>query len=282
MLGQYGILVELVQKAYQHLLTLDEHWTLRLHRYGCFEEQQETFDSMLSMARLEKGVSRTLSKRLSGVPQASGTSESARILIAGSGWDAEMRCTSEILAIMCQNEVSIPACAVHSTEDVRRHIHTANTLVPVLSKGLLQDSRFAAVLVMIDKLRATDPLEIVTVLADSNFSFPDPDFYSDIEQDEAGMDFVAAVKKMLDILARPFSPQGSWGIMTQQVVEICKRFRLCKEPQKKNTVLDEATASTVGGELLVKKLSTKKSDVEANQAAKPEPAGKSAWETTEV
>jgi len=83
---------------------------------------------------------------------------------------------------------------------------------------------------MTERVRAAQPLEIVTVLADSTFSFPDPEYYMDIEQDDGGADLAMGLKRMLEIIARPFSPQGSWPLMRTQVSEICRRFP--KHPQE--------------------------------------------------
>ena len=196
--------------------------------------------------------------RQPGIP----TGEQARIIVAGSGWDAEMRCTCEILAIMVQSEVGLAVFAVHSSRDVGQHIATADSLVVVLSKGLLQDSRFAAVLLMTERVRQIEQVEIVTVLADSNFSFPDPDFYLDIEQsDDDGANFVVGLKRMLDVLARPFSPQGSWGIMRTQVGEICRRFQRCKEPQRQYKLAERQSEVGIGSVVDITRLA-KRSRVE--------------------
>ena len=91
---------------------------------------------------------------------------------------------------------------------------------------------FTAVLLLFEQARQAEPVEIVTVLADSNFTFPSPKFYIDLEKDgEEGLCLATAFRRMLNILALPFSPAGSIGIISTQVSEICRRLRQCRQPQ---------------------------------------------------
>merc|ERR1712232_493782 len=75
--------------------------------------------------------------------------------------------------------------------------------------------------------------EIVTILADSAFDFPDPSLFDEIEKEgsENGSDsgrgarMVAAFKALLNVLALDLSPHGSMAIIQTQVDQICRRFR---------------------------------------------------------
>ena len=62
-----------------------------------------------------------------------------------------------------------------------------------------------------------DPLEFVTVLGDTGFSFPTPDFYQDLEMELMGSQLAVVYKRMLSTIARPFMTRGSWEVMTTRV-----------------------------------------------------------------
>ena len=50
-------------------------------------------------------------------------------------------------------------------------------------------------------------MDIVTVLADSNFAFPGPEFYTDLEKDnQNGVQLADAFRRLLNILALLLSP----------------------------------------------------------------------------
>jgi len=79
-------------------------------------------------------------------------------------------------------------------------------------------------------------LEFVTVNADPRFQFPGLDFFTKVEQEglgrpdlglgpDVGPKLASAYRSLLSILALPFSPHGSEGILDRQVSEICRRFR---------------------------------------------------------
>ena len=51
----------------------------------------------------------------------------------------------------------------------------------MLSKGLLQDKRFTSILTMIAIARRAEPLDLMTVLVDSDFAFPDHQFFEGLE-----------------------------------------------------------------------------------------------------
>merc|ERR1712227_1071471 len=130
---------------------------------------------------------------------------------------------------MVQEKMQVGVTAVHSQAKAAPHLAMARYLVVLISMGLLQDSAFIDVLCMFERGHQADPVEIVTVLAGSNFTFPGPEFYADIEEERAGGALVAkGFRRVFNILALPFSPHGSSLIMNAQVDEICRRFRQCQ------------------------------------------------------
>ena len=111
--------------------------------------------------------------------------------------------------------------AAFSPEEVAPHLHTAQNIVVVLTKGLLQDSGFATLLFAIEWRCKDEPVDIVPVLADSNFEFPTPEFYTDLEIQGGNIKILAdGFRRMLGIIALPFTPDRSLSIMKTQVDEI--------------------------------------------------------------
>ena len=82
---------------------------------------------------------------------------------------------------MVQVKTGVSVVAAHSVDGARPHLESAEIMMAVLSKGLLQDSRFAAILFMVEHARQTNPLKMSTVLADTNFAFPEPEFFAQLE-----------------------------------------------------------------------------------------------------
>ena len=86
------------------------------------------------------------------------------------------------------------------------------------------------------------PLELVTVNADTRFEFPSAEFFKDLEDFGLGLDnsgetplpvelgpfLSSSYRGLLNVLALPFSPMGSQGLLEEQVSEISRRFRRYK------------------------------------------------------
>jgi len=218
-LSEYGITVDSIKDAYQHVVTIE---TIKLDRFAQMEKQDEVFFEMIKRCGLSIGTMKSVKNNSTG--------EGARMVVAGCVWDPETRCTCEVLRQMVQTTMNVPVDVAYSAEDVTRHLPTADYLVVLLTRGLLQDAVFSGVLVKFEQARQAEPVDMVTILADTNFVFPGPEFYAELEsstsQDSAP--FAAGIRRMLNILALPFSPHGSWGMMTTQSSEICRRFRRCQ------------------------------------------------------
>jgi len=183
MLGQYGISVPMVQDAYRFLANLE---TIVLKRYEEFSQHMVVIQLVVEKCNIQTSICSIPQMRSSdrdgtislGIDtmtfshSASFTHSATSIIVAGAGWDAEMRCSCEVLALMMQTQTKVVVSAVHSAEHAAEHLATASIFVAVLSKGLLQDSRFAAILFRAEHMRQDEPLEITAVLADTNFDFP--------------------------------------------------------------------------------------------------------------
>jgi len=239
-LCQYGIGLPCIQTAYRRLATLP---SIELNRFSPVKQQEaaikdliqrcqtgggsgmfSTMSNMSTVSSMKKAVDRLC------VSEEDEETMPARIIIAGCVWDAETRCSCEVLRNFIQVKTQVVTKVVYSAEDAQPFVGYTQYLLAVLTKGVLQDDKFAAVLVLFSIARQKEPVDIVTVLADTSFSFPAPDFYTDIEKKgDRGMHLATSFRKMLNILALPFSPHGSSGIMTTQATEICRRFRLSEQ-----------------------------------------------------
>jgi len=223
---QFGIELSMIKDAYREMVKLP---AIELQRFAPIAEQ----DSIIMAVADRCGLTRKMAAVCYG-SESSNSSLEARIVVAGCSWDAETRCTCEVLRSMVQANMNVTTAVAHTPTDAKTHLASADYFLPVLTKGLLQDAGFASVLLSFEQSRLEQPVDIVTVLADSNFAFPSPEFYQDLEgKGDEGPRLATAFRRMINILALPFSPAGSIGIMNTQVGEIGRRFRLCREPQKK-------------------------------------------------
>ena len=67
-------------------------------------------------------------------------------------------------------------------------------------------------------------LEIVSALADQSFEFPMASTFEQLK-DNYGEGMVQSVKRVVNILALPFSAQASIKVMSAQVDELTRRFK---------------------------------------------------------
>ncbi|CAE7451869.1 unnamed protein product, partial [Symbiodinium necroappetens] len=109
------------------------------------------------------------------------------------------------------------------------------------SRGALQDATFAQLALTIRK----EGIEFVPV-NDGSFQFPSPEFYRKVEGGdiaiaglaiEVGPSLAKAYQAILSILALPFAPHGSSGILDRQVAQICQRFRSMEDSPQKRSLL---------------------------------------------
>jgi hypothetical protein len=261
-LGQYGIELERIKDAFRLLVMQEQAVAGSTH----FISPQITLDRFAPMTTQDRVIMQAAERtktpgmmNFSSEVKVSSAVTSARIVVAGSAQDAESRCTCEVFREMVQAHLKVIVVTAHSPDDAPPHLRTAEYLVVLLSKGLLQDSVFIEVLLTCETMRKAEPMDIVTVLADGYFHFPSPDFYSSLEgQGAEGALVATSFRRMLNILALPLSPAGSIGIMTTQVSEICRRFRRSKEGTEAGTFQVDSRSSS------------SKSKAKANEEVLPE------------
>jgi len=159
--------------------------------------------------------------------------QDVRLIIGGCNSDAESRCTCEVIRHLIQeNLCAIAKVAYAAQSRLIKDLRTADYFVAVLTKGLLWDRVFSEVLLNIEQVRQPDPVELRTVLADTNFEFPGPEFYLQLENEgEQTAKLASGLKRLLKVLALPFSPHGSFSVISAQINEICKRLHRCEETE---------------------------------------------------
>lgn len=210
-LGAYGVYLRSIKEAYRVLVDLEG---ILFERFAPARTQN---------AAIAKLVERCALPLLDSGSGSADGSEAAQIVIVGSAGDAEDHCTCEVLCLMVRAKVDIAVSVVHSAVEAVPHLATHTYLLVMLTKGLLQDSIFIDCLRMFD-IQA-EPAGIVTILADSRFAYPGAEFYQNLEKmGPQGAQSAAQFRLLLQILAIPFSPQGSEAVMGTQASEICRRF----------------------------------------------------------
>lgn len=106
-------------------------------------------------------------------------------------------------------------------------------LLIVLFKGLFQDPSFLKMLEAADESVAS--LEIVSALADQTFEFPMASTFEQLK-DNYGEGMVQSVKRVVNILALPFSAQASIKVMSAQADELTRRFKFTTSVSERTSV----------------------------------------------
>jgi len=159
------------------------------------------------------------------------------VMVLSCTQDAEAHCAAEIIAMLMRHMLLVEVSTPHTLEETSPQLATTNVVVVTLTNGLLRDVVFCTQLLAVWGEKHT---EMTVVLADTHFKFPSPDFYVKVRQGKelsaAGsgtLDFneqdlaklATAFSDLLRILALPLSPQAALGTISQQISELCRRFR---------------------------------------------------------
>jgi len=215
-LVSFGISVDMILDAYRYLRVLP---SLNLNTMGKLGEKEDLVIELLDRCRLQK---RSFACRAKD-------GEAARILVVGNSSDSETLSTCMIVQTMVQVELQAVVVTARSAEEAKPHLNSADFLLVLFTRGLLEDPSFARLMLAV----ATQGLEYVTLNADAAFEFPSSDFFKRIESEglgqpglgrEVGPSLSKVYRALLSILALPLSPHGSEGILKKQVAEVCSRF----------------------------------------------------------
>eukprot|EP00930_Biecheleria_cincta_P021105 TRINITY_DN15717_c0_g1_i4.p1 TRINITY_DN15717_c0_g1~~TRINITY_DN15717_c0_g1_i4.p1 ORF type:complete len:2701 (+),score=424.75 TRINITY_DN15717_c0_g1_i4:78-8105(+) len=151
------------------------------------------------------------------------TRPKADIIALGAGTSSEGKMTAKVLADMVQERTKVIVECCFSQEDAVHHIETARYMLVVLTAGLLQDESFQRTLVYLETAVVEEPIEIVSAIADQKFEFPGAHTYAELAAKSQVLEMGA--KRVINILALPFSAHGSLKVMSAQADELCRRFK---------------------------------------------------------
>merc|ERR1711988_352754 len=122
---------------------------------------------MLDRCRLSSGMIRSMSSPTALTSSSKGVEKALslpQIAIAGCCWDAETRCTCEVLRQFVQNKMTVQVEVMYDASYAEERMDHVDYFVTVLTQGILQDKDFAAVLLTFETGRQNEPVDIVTVL----------------------------------------------------------------------------------------------------------------------
>jgi len=262
-LASFGITMEDVKAAYQHLRTLP---FVNMPRFGTSMEQESAIVDILKTCNMPK-----MNKFAEVAKQA----ERPRIIITGAVADAEALAACEVFSIMVQQHLQVSCTVVRTEDEVLDAKAWASYFVVLFSRGMLRDPSFAQILLATTYDEGRQ-METVTVSADTGFEFPSPEFYSELENSglglaglgpERGPELAKAYRSLLSVLALPLSPLGSAGLLEKQVAEISRRFRRYRTSAvglSMDTEVDEKFMKTAAGRT---SLSMRKKEREKAQEA---------------
>jgi len=139
-----------------------------------------------------------------------------------------------ILQQMVQRNLQIFTFLVRQPSQVS----IATCALVILSQGILTDANFAQTLLALRKAHAS-----IVPINDGSFYFPAMAFYADVEEGNVVLDLppnlgpaiARAYQELLSILALPFTPLGSIGLLERQVHQICQRFGSSEDVEERLT-----------------------------------------------
>ncbi|CAE8585721.1 unnamed protein product [Polarella glacialis] len=164
----FGISVEMIQAAYRELTRLP---CLSMPRFGTVLDQDNVVVEMLTQCKLPKRA--FMEKwQLQFAFQ-------AQLCITGAVADPESLSAFYLLQTLVQRTLQQEATVVCNADQATIAAGTCTSMVVLLTKGILRDPVFAAILLAVLEYRADRDghVQIVAVSADSGFEFPVDAFY---------------------------------------------------------------------------------------------------------
>jgi len=233
MLANHGISLVDVQNAY--LWMQQELSPLRLPRFGRVWRREAVVVDLLQ--RCELPSSSTSAQIIAEGKHYN--PNGARILITSCITDAEALSTCEAFQCMLQAQLHVECAVAQSSRQMERWRPRAYYLVVLLFRGVFQDQRLGRILSCAFDESCERNLEVVTVIADTHFDFvglnmsvSQQDSWSQVKQEEKEENTQmtqAVYKRLLNVIALPFSPLASDGLQRKQVAEISSRFHRYKD-----------------------------------------------------
>lgn len=190
------------------------------------------FDSNGTLRKHQEAVATLLKQNLPKTNEEA--DKHADVVILGAVSSSEGKFTCQVLADNVIHRTAKNAVLVCSSEDAVQASATAQYMLVVLSGGILQDDTFLAMLEAVDTA-FTDQLEIVSAIADQNFEFPSANYFQALVE-KGSKNLEQSVRRVVNILALPFSPQVSSKVLSAQADELCRRFRFKDETVRRTSL----------------------------------------------
>ncbi|CAE7504291.1 Tg, partial [Symbiodinium sp. CCMP2592] len=213
-LASYGIQLDDVNLAYswlQHELT-----PLQMARFGPVCGREKVVVELMNVCGLSSR--RTTSKTAGHVSR-------PRILVLSSYMEAEYLSTCEVFQILLQAHLHVECEVVHDFQQIATCKPFAYYLIALLFRGILRDEDFIKLLLYATQTCTSSKraLELVPVVADSNFEVPNVDARWHAGS-PLGLQVFQVFRNLCTVLALPFTPLASEGLQERQVAEIASRI----------------------------------------------------------
>merc|ERR1719162_555693 len=165
----------MIIEAYRELITFP---VLPFLRYAPIAEQDALLFIVIEKCNLQLNLTSTFST----IKSQQQTTNPAELVLVGNPNEAESRSTCEILRKLLQVRMqNAGVVTVLTRQESIPHLRAVCYVIVVLTKGLLLDSAFGDILLAFEDAGG---FEFVTALADKNFEFPVPSFYTKLQQDD--------------------------------------------------------------------------------------------------
>eukprot|EP00930_Biecheleria_cincta_P104916 TRINITY_DN973_c0_g1_i8.p1 TRINITY_DN973_c0_g1~~TRINITY_DN973_c0_g1_i8.p1 ORF type:complete len:2075 (+),score=300.87 TRINITY_DN973_c0_g1_i8:111-6335(+) len=225
-LATMGVMPEDMKAAYKHIRALPQ---LRFSRFAPFAEQLAAIEEIAKACRFSTGNFRSEQ-----------TVARTDILLLGAVNDAEAMCACQILREECQKLTQVQCSVASTSDEAGKFSDSAEYVVVILTKGLFKDSGFARSLLSFAR-RGRYPIkgakeaaaEVVTILADQTFDFPNGEQRIEAArialrgsgQESDLQVLVDCYEVTLKILAIHINFCASWKVCSVQIEELCRRFK---------------------------------------------------------
>jgi len=240
LLASAGLEIEHIQETYA---SLKERATIQLGRFIPTYQQEAVVKLAFKeckgcRVRLKEGLVACVAGSFTG-NQAEKLTEQERkhaeIQVLGSHKEPEAACICRVLKVYLQAELQ---CGVTLAIDgdvsalSAANFQSTRFLLVVLTRGVLENADFAKVLTWAS---LTDGLQMDPVRADEAFVYPDPSFYTDLQNGRilsesatraTAKEVESAYKRLFNTLAQRFTTHASQTIQEAEVKMIARHLRI--------------------------------------------------------
>jgi hypothetical protein len=242
-LGAYGVATEDIEAAFRFV---KEQELLKMDFTTIFEEQDATINQLAQRCTTLRGrslirnvmdctgrlgdSSGVLRKAMSTVFKSNSKTLSNQdnipIFIVGNLHEQEPLFACRLLQRMLQFHMQRDLRICTDPEQIRvNRVDVPQYLLVVLTRGILESDGFP------EKLRAAEGMDIVSILADTQFEFPTPSFYLRLIKGKLGLDsrvppkqIFGDYKALFNKLTIGFSVGGNLNILRTEIEAVLSRL----------------------------------------------------------